>query len=301
MVGRYVLTGILGFCATGQIAAAETRCAEPPILAMSYNIRLDTKSDGANAWDMRKRFFTSQVTTLRPDILGLQEVLLNQKRDLEQAFEGYEFVGVGRDDGRDGGEFSPLAINRHLFRIGARGTFWLSLTPNRPSLGWDAGYKRVVSWARLSRRSDGAQILAINTHWDHQGQVARLKSSDLVRNWIARNQKKGDHIILLGDFNADETEASVGQLTQPLSHGEALSNSRATSLSGSSGAAISYNGFNAFPESGKLIDHIFVSRAFVVKAHAIIAAHENGRVASDHFPVVALLGLSGRRAKNCAF
>ena len=98
MVLRFSLAAMLGVFSSCQITAAERSCGDEPILAMSYNIRLDTKTDGANAWDGRKRFFINQVATLRPDILGLQEVLLNQKHDLERAFPGYDFVGVGRDD-----------------------------------------------------------------------------------------------------------------------------------------------------------------------------------------------------------
>lgn len=280
-------------------AAAKHICAPASFLAMTYNIRLDTQTDGANAWDARKRFFISQVMTMRPDILGLQEVLLNQKHDLEQAFPEYIFVGAGRDDGKNAGEFSPLAINSQKFNITASGTFWLSPTPEIPSLGWDAGYKRIVSWARLSIRHGGGKILAINTHWDHQGLIARQQSSTRIRNWIARNRKKSEHIILLGDFNADNQEQSVAQLTLPLADGDSLADSRLVSTTGSSGPAISYNAFAAFPESGKLIDHIFVGPGVAVRAHAIIAGHENGRVASDHFPVVALLDLPMHRAKKC--
>lgn len=296
---RYLLLVLLGLFSPSANAVTENKCAAPPLLAMTYNIRLDTKADGANAWEMRKQFFISQVATLRPDILGLQEVVLNQKKDLEQAFPGYQFTGSGREDGKEAGEFSPLVINREQFNITASGTFWLSPTPGRPSLGWDAGFKRVVSWARLSRRGQATKILAINTHWDHQGLVARRESSALIRDWIARNRKKGEHLVLLGDFNADNSEESVEQLTRPLSNGESLADARLVSTTGSSGPAISYNAFDAFPENGKLIDHIFISAGVAVSAHAVIASHENGRVASDHFPVVAVLNMSGRKSAGC--
>lgn len=266
-------------------AEAATRCP-PDILAMTYNIRLDTKADGQNAWEYRKHFLIGQIATMRPELLGLQEVVLNQKRDLEAALPGYSFVGVGRDDGKEGGEFSPLAIDKAKFAIAESGTFWLSPTPDTPSLGWDAGFKRVATWARLEPKDGGPRLIAINTHWDHQGLVARRESGKLILNWIGGNRRKQEQLVLLGDFNADESEESVAQLTA----GDiALRDSRRASASASIGGTISFNGFDPMPISGKLIDHIFVSDGIYVKSHGVIAQHENGRVASDHFPVVALL------------
>lgn len=281
-------------------ASAATRCP-PDILAMTYNIRLDTKADGQNAWEYRKHFLIGQIATMRPELLGLQEVVLNQKLDLEAALPGYSFVGVGRDDGREGGEFSPLAIDKAKFRITESGTFWLSPTPDTPSLGWDAGYKRVVTWARLKPGDGGARLLVINTHWDHQGLVARRESGKLILDWIERNRRKREGIVLLGDFNADESEDSVAQLIASSADQIALRDTRRVSSSGSTGGTISFNAFDPMPKSGKLIDHIFVSEGIAVKAHGVIAQHENGRVASDHFPVVAVLKIpSGyNRPKRC--
>ena len=116
---------------------------------MTYNIRLDLESDGPDRWAARRDQFVGQIAFVRPDILGLQEVLANQRADLKQGLPDYEFVGVGRDDGKSGGEFSSLAVNRASFRIASWGNFWLSHTPDRPSKGWDASYIRIATWAHL--------------------------------------------------------------------------------------------------------------------------------------------------------
>lgn len=280
-------------------APAIAECASKPVLAMTYNIRLDTKADGANAWAHRKNFLVGQIATLRPELLGLQEVLLNQKHDLEAAFPGYRFVGVGRDDGKERGEFSPLAIDASQFQIAESGTFWLAANPAVPSLGWDAGYKRVVTWARLVRKGDQTRLLVLNTHWDHQGLVARLESGRLIISWLTQNHQRNEHIVLLGDFNADDTEESLAQLSAGPASTATLFDARRISASGSTGPAFSFNAFNAFPASGKLIDHIFVGSDIKVRTHSVIAQHENGRVASDHFPVVALLDIPSRRSGKC--
>lgn len=275
-------------------ASVSAQCTSRPVLAMTYNIRLDTTSDGLNAWTYRKGFLIGQIASLRPELLGLQEVLLNQKRDLEAAFPGYRFVGAGRDDGKEGGEFSPLAVDTAQFQVGESGTYWLSPSPAVPSLGWDAGYKRLVTWARLIRRGDRARILVLNTHWDHQGLVARRESGKLILDWLERYRRRGEQLVLMGDFNAEDTEESVAQLTAASTPSSVLFDARRISATGSTGPAFSFNAFNAFPTSGKLIDHIFVGAGIGVRSHSVIAQHENGRVASDHFPVVALLDIPDR-------
>lgn len=269
----------------------KARC-EPHLLAVSYNIRLDTPADGANAWPHRRDFLAAQIAILRPHILGMQEVLPHQRSELVRALPEYDFVGGGRDDGKLAGEASPLAIDRHSFLLKASGMFWLSPTPDTPSIGWDAGYKRVATWARLRRRSDGAHLLVVNTHWDHQGLVARREGGKRIKDWLTRKLRKGEHLVLLGDFNAETTEDSIRQL---LDGRDGLVDTRVAALDGKSGSAVSFNAFQAFPQSGGMIDHIFVDTRMKVRRHAVIAQHENGRVASDHFPVVALVDMPSRR------
>lgn len=300
MLARIILALMLGlFAAPAMATPADAACAGPPLLAMTYNIRLDTPSDGENDWPHRRNFLIGQIVTMRPELLGLQEVLPHQKRELETALPDYLFVGVGRDDGREQGEFAPLAIDRRHLRVTGQGAFWLSPTPDVPSLGWDGAFKRMVTWARITRRTDGAHLLVLNTHWDHVGTVARMHSGAMMLEWIARNRRKGEEVIVMGDFNAGADEPSVRQLTANPGKGAALVDARIASAMGSFGPRISFNGFDPFPREGKLIDHVFASPSIAVRTHGVIAQHEHGRVASDHFPVVALLDLPQRKPWRC--
>lgn len=276
--------------------AAAAPCSTSPLLAMTYNIRLDTPADGANSWVHRRHLLIGQIASLRPALLGLQEVLLNQKRDLELALPDYSFVGGGRDDGKDAGEFSPLAIDKTVFRIGASGMFWLSPTPGRPSMGWDAAYRRVATWTHVIRRSDGARLLVVNSHWDNQGQNARLQGGALILNWVRHNRLAGERLIVVGDFNADNDEESVAQLLRGTPDKALMQDSRKIAEQPVFGPAFSFNAFDAFPAKGQLIDHIFVGPGISVRNQGVIAQHENGRVASDHFPVVAVIDIRGKRS-----
>ncbi len=280
MIVRMMLALALLFGAT--MAQAAT-CRPDPFRVMTYNIRLDTESDGANRWPHRRALFTGQIRLLLPDLLGMQEVLPGQRADLVADLPGYMALGGGRDDGKLAGEASPLFVARARFAVLASGMFWLSPTPAVPSLGWDASYRRVATWAHLRRRADGLALLAINTHWDHLGKEARLGSARQLRQWITANRRKGEAVVLLGDFNAPLTEASLQALLSP----PLLRDSRALSLEPPIGATITFNGWTTVPIAGDTIDHVLVGDGLGVQRYHALAEHFDGRLASDHFPVIA--------------
>ncbi|MGV7122933.1 endonuclease/exonuclease/phosphatase family protein [Sphingopyxis sp. 550A] len=294
---RLTLLLLLVAAWTTPARAGEDRCAAP-ILAMTYNIRLDTAADGQNSWPHRRNFLISQIEMLRPALLGMQEVLPNQRADLQSALTGYAFVGGGRDDGKLAGEASPIAIDRRVFRIENSGTFWLSPTPSIPSTGWDAAYPRIVTWARLRYRRSKTRVLVVNTHWDHVGREARTESGQQLARWLQDTRSGNDAVIMLGDFNTDSDDPAVAdmlQLTGLRSAQEAASSTSAAEQPST------FNRFEAQPPAGQVIDHIFVSERVAVWRSMVIAQHLNGRVPSDHFPFAALLKLpSKQRGKGCS-
>lgn len=142
----------------------------------------------------------------------MQEARVHQLRQLQEDLDKYVFLGVGRDDGEEDGEFSPLAFDRNRFSLVEHGTFWLSEAPDRPSKGWDAAFPRLVTWARLQENGTGERVLALNTHWDHLGHVARLEGGRMIAGWIAETRAPGETVVMLGDFNATLDETSFAEL-----------------------------------------------------------------------------------------
>ena len=67
-----------------------------------------------------------------PDLLGVQEAREGQIADFKSALPDYEFYGLGRDDGKTGGEFSGIFFRKIRFTQTAAGSFWLSATPDKP-------------------------------------------------------------------------------------------------------------------------------------------------------------------------
>ena len=270
------------------VLAAATMGAAPPerscatLRVMSYNIRLDLASDGVNQWSERRDEFIGQIRLMQPDILGLQEVVPGQKADLERGLPGYEFLGVARDDGQSKGEFSNLAIDRRVFRVDSSGTFWLSPTPNMPSKGWDAAYPRIATWAELVRRSDGRRFLVLNTHFDHEGQQARLEAARQVARWIAARQSRGETVIVTGDLNAEPNTPPLKELTGQLRDAREIGRTPPVGPEGT------FNAFVLLPTESRRIDYILVDPTVTVEHYAVLAWHgEGGRPASDHFAVVA--------------
>jgi len=253
--------------------------------AMTYNIRLDLASDGDNSWPHRRAALASLVAYYAPDVVGMQEVLLNQKRDLEADLPHYAFVGAGRDDGKEQGEFSPLGYRTDRLALVSSGTFWLSPTPDMPGKGWDAAYPRVATWARLKDRAAKRDLLIINTHFDHIGEIARVESARQIRRWLAANRRKGEAVVLMGDLNSPIGSPAYAVITtdraMPLH--DTLAISRASHF----GPLGTFNAFKIAQNEASPIDHIFVGEGVTVLRHATLTQQTGGKLPSDHYPVLA--------------
>lgn len=279
---------LLSACA--HVPAQETKPSG--VRAMTFNIRLDTASDGPNAWPYRQDLVARTIAYFAPDIVGMQEVLLNQKRDLEAGLPGYAFAGVARDDGATEGEFSPLAWKTARWSALESGTFWLSPTPDVPSKGWDAALPRIATWALLQDRRTGERVRVLNTHFDHVGEEARRESAAQIAAWAQRHRAAGEAVIVMGDFNAAPSSAPMQILADRNRSG--LADTRGIAQAAPFGPTGTFTGFDIARNAAEPIDHILVSDQFAVARHATITQQWGGRLPSDHYPVVADLELRTR-------
>src|SRR5690606_6668984 len=136
---------------------------------MSFNIRYDEPQDKEQNWHQRKENVVRMLKFYDLDMIGLQEVLLSQLNYLKSNLDAYEVVGVGREDGKDKGEFVPIFYKKDRYAQINTGTFWLSETPNEVSKGWDANLERIVTWAILLDKNSNREVIFFNTHFDHRG------------------------------------------------------------------------------------------------------------------------------------
>ena len=289
--------GLLLAALTGCVShlASRPAAAQPEattLRAMTFNIRLATDADGDNAWRHRKAIVAALIRHEAPDILGMQEVLLEQRDDLRLALPDFAMIGVARDDGKEAGEFSPLAYRKDRFALRQSGTFWLSLTPDEPSKDWDAALPRIASWAILHDRQSGQDIRALNTHFDHVGREARLQSALLIADWVANGPGAGLPTIVMGDFNSDPAAEPYRRLVED--RAAALSDTREASVSPPYGPTGTFTGFDIMRNAAAPIDHIFVTPDWTVASHAVVTDQWGGRLPSDHYPVLASLRLTAR-------
>ncbi|HQV32403.1 MAG TPA: endonuclease/exonuclease/phosphatase family protein [Calditrichia bacterium] len=264
--------------------------SEPPLSlrVMSFNIRFDNPDDGPNAWPQRREMASGLIREVNPDVLGLQEALLHQIEQLQDDLPEYAWFGVGRDDGQSAGEFSPIFYRKDKFELLMQETLWCSETPHQPGLGWDAVCNRVITWGGLRDRGTGKIAVIFNTHWDHIGENARLQSAVLLRNEVAK-VIPGEYVVVTGDFNCPPGSPPYRHLVAARENGgePVLFDSRKRSLQAPQGPTGTFNAFGPEAVRPEPIDHIFVGEGISVQRFATLDKAVNGRMPSDHFPVVA--------------
>ena len=269
------------------LALLQTPPLQTDLSAMSFNIRYGTAADGENAWPNRKAQLIEVIRQHDPDILGLQEALDVQLGEIDSALEGYARVGVGRDDGRSKGEFSPILYRRSRFELLASETFWFSPTPETPgSTGWGNHITRIATWARLRDRTTDTSFYVFNLHLDHESAPSREKSARLLAVRI-RAREHPEPVIVMGDFNSGEDQPPVRLLIEAVPLTDAL-----VSVADSGGMG-TYHAFQGRTD-GARIDHILLSGEWSVQAAGIDRSREASRYPSDHFPVYATLRLRPR-------
>ena len=261
--------------------------APDPIRVMSFNIRYGTADDGRNSWEFRRDLVEQVVRQHDPDLLGVQEALAFQIRELEEVLPSHHRIGVGREDGVSAGEFAAIYYRSRRFEVDSSGTFWLSETPDVPgSMHWGNRITRICTWVRLIDNISDHAFYVFNLHLDHQSQPSRERSVELVARRITE-RLHDDPIILMGDFNAGEDNPAMLYL-----RGETAA--PAIQLTDTFRAvypdATETGTFGAWAgeTSGDRIDAILVWDFEIVEAD-IVRDNRDGRYPSDHFPVTASL------------
>ena len=253
-----------------------------PIKIISYNIRYNNPNDGKDIWENRRETITDFIEKEAPDFLGLQEVNFPQIQYLNSNLINYSFIGVGRDDGKTRGEFSPIYFNESKYNLLLSNTFWLSKTPENISVGWDAAMERICTYGLFKQKNDGSKVWVFNTHFDHIGNVAREKSVDLILSKIKDLTKDKDQIIITGDFNLSEDSVPIKKLQN-------FYNDVNIKMDNKSKFYGTFNNFKIDNNYNNRIDYIFYKNFDLIKSSHLHIKTDQGRWASDHHPVIAIL------------
>ena len=274
------------------IAACQTEyfkeSASDTMQVMSFNVRYDNPGDGKNNWKFRAPKVASMFAKHDVDLGGLQEVLHNQFEWLQKSLPDYEFIGVGRDDGKTEGEYAPIFFRKSEFELIKSDTVWLSETPEEPgSKGWDAALPRIITFALLRHKASDTELLLGSAHYDHRGTTAKRKSGEVIHNYINQQlaQMKLPLLVLTGDFNDTPRTAT----TRAIENKNCLFDARRLAKD-SAGPNSTWNGFRSVAGHQR-IDYVFVNPVVPVETHIIDDSRIENRFPSDHLPVIVSLGV----------
>ena len=250
---------------------------------ISFNVRYSSapEIDGDNRWELRRDAAEKMVAQQKPLAMGLQEACPDQIDFLDLNLTGYKHIGVGRDDGKRAGEMMAIYYDTTRLTLLDSGTFWLSETPEKVSLGWDAACNRTCTWGHFKVNDTGFEFLYFNTHLDHLGSQARKNSIKLIVAKMTELNPDNVPVFLSGDFNSTTDDPIFDPLKASLKD--------AREVSAISDKIITYNGFGTVtdnPNTRKewVIDHIFFSGVNPM-AFRVLNGNYGVPFISDHYPI----------------
>ena len=260
-----------------QFASAQT----DELKVMSYNIRMGSAEDGTNSWMYRCGATIEMLQDQKPDVFGVQEALPDQIIFLDEWADGYSNVGVGREDGKKKGEHMSIFWNKKTVKLIKWGTFWLSETPEKPSMGWDAACYRTATWALMKDKRTGKRFYFVNTHLDHVGVEARKNGLKLIVDCMSAINPEGYPMVLTGDFNMKPTAPELKDLDA------CMKSARKVALT-----TDSHQTFNNWgkAKANEIIDYIYYSGfSSCLEYQTVTKKYSDRKFISDHYPIFARL------------
>ena len=248
---------------------------------MSYNIRYGSADDGTNSWKYRWPATVEMLNDVKPDVFGVQEALDFQVEFISEMVRDYKGYGVGREDGKHDGEQMAIFWNKKTIKMIKSGTFWLSETPEKPSMGWDAACYRTATWALMKDKKTGKKFYFVNTHLDHVGREAQKNGLKLIVDRIVSINPEGYPMVLTGDFNITPDNPGLVDLDKIMTSTRKIA--KKTDNKGT------FNGWRT-DRPGPVIDYIYMSGFSSVPVYeTIVKKYADKPFISDHYPIMSVL------------
>jgi len=276
---------------------------------LTHNIRYATTAPfkGEELWSVRRpRLCAELVFTSknpRATFICLQEVLHSQLLDIHAALkeseDSWSYIGVGRDDGKHAGEYSPVFYQSAIWQLEGWKTFWLSETPTRPSKGWDAASTRIVTIGVFIHRVSGEKVVIMNTHLDDQGTESRAQSARLILKLVkeieAPQSSNPTPLLLAGDLNSPPDDEAY-QIIDRRSNTESgmMDIKQLISQDRRYGNDMTFTSFGYVDSEPSRIDFLFLNESKLLVPHTFAVLEnkfDDGVYLSDHRAVVADLSL----------
>lgn len=287
----FLLAGVWPICAVGN-----TNLPEQALTVMTYNLRYASPNP-PNAWPQRRPLVLEQIQRIAPDVMGTQEGVYSQLKDLAADLPEFDWIGLGREGGSRG-EFMAVFYRKARLEPLAYDHFWLSDTPEvMNSSTWGNSNRRMVTWVKFRDRKTGGDFFLLNTHFDHQIQPAREKSAELVRARVAALNTTLP-VVLMGDFNA---AAGANKAYEILTAEKFFTDAWLAAPKRIGEGVGTFNNFKAVVADGARIDWILTRGDVKVERAETSTFSRVGQFPSDHFPVSARLVLSSGKPEATGY
>ena len=245
---------------------------------MSFNIRCTNV--GNDTWEDRIDIVTQSIIDGNPDSVGVQEATPEWMETLNETLgEKYSYVGVGRDDGDNEGEYSAIFYLKDKYNVVDSGTFWLSETPDEVSFGWDAACRRVCTWVVLEDKATGQKYAHLNSHFDHVGIEARKNSVELIIN--KAKEFEDIPVVFTADMNVRQDGDNYNQFVES----GVLKDTKF--IAPDTMDYCTYHDTKPTQHDGDIIDYVMINDKFDATVYKVVTEGIDGRYVSDHYPIYA--------------
>lgn len=252
--------------------------AEGSIRVMSFNIRCTNL--GIIPKYARHSVVAQTIINSNADSFGVQEATPSWIKYLsDELSDKYEYIGVGRNNGKNSGEYSAVFYLKDKYNLVDSGTFWLSETPETPSKGWDASFRRICTWVVLENKDTGKKYVHMNAHFDHKGEEARLHSVDLILEKVS--EYKDLPVVFTADMNIEEGSECYTRIVE---NGTLIDTKYAAA---DTMDYLTFHDLSPSAHTDKIIDYVMINGKFDADVYKVVTAGIDGKYVSDHFPVYA--------------
>jgi endonuclease/exonuclease/phosphatase family metal-dependent hydrolase len=279
-------TLVLGMTSSDGVAASSEKVPDPNLRVVTFNLRF-ASDQSPNSWAARRPVMKACWQQMNPDIVGTQEGVYPQLKDLASDVPEYAWIGLGRDGGSRG-EFMAVFYRAARFEPLEFDHFWLSDTPNViASTNWGNANRRMVTWVRFHDRLTEREFCVVNTHLDHALRSAREKGAALIRERVL-SLETNLPVLLIGDFNAEPGKEPTYDLfvgdgffkdtwtTAPVRRNEGLD---------------TFHNFTGTNPGTFRIDWILTRGPWICADTEVVVFEQGGQFPSDHHPILATLRL----------
>tara|TARA_R100000027_G_scaffold63770_1_gene56750 strand:- start:27757 stop:28545 length:789 start_codon:yes stop_codon:yes gene_type:complete len=228
---------------------------------------------------IRIKEIAEQLIAQSPDAICLQEVVPEAYPLLLEAIDPKDSVFYPREDGTHTGEGVPILLLGDEFSVFRSDRFWLSPTPDQPSIGWKARCHRLAGVLGLHPAEDpSARIWLINLHLDHKSRESRRRSLQLLQQRLTQYDRgQNDHFVICGDFNMRPRDPLLSKLLTgppPLCD--------ASSTDGGIDTSQTYHGWSPLRLGRGRLDYCFYTPTLHCDHYEVVPAEKDCKRLSDH-------------------